>query len=280
MKRLLAILSLCLPGSVVHSDELDNLISASTAIVDQIDHGIRMTGAVWSYANSGSGLTDGSMSESSHISTEQLTAYNNALVGMSTYQAYGNVQELLDEQIANEKALLNESIDVFTDVVVDMVAVMQVQEDAENASNPAEKAEVQDYVTNNVENLQITQEDVDTYNQSVDDIETHANAAAAFTAIAANEDAVAFLQQGAVDNNSVANEGTLTYEADQQWVKLQYAGTNNASAVFLNNNNFGIGDLYVNNADVLTTGSETMFYLTSPTYLGYKCFVEQIGCEE
>ena len=50
----------------------------------------------------------------------------------------------------------------------------------------------------------------------------------------ANEDAVAFLQQGAENNNTNANEGTLTFSQDQQWVKLSHTGTNNATAVYIN----------------------------------------------
>ena len=81
------------------------------------------------------------------------------------------------------------------------------------------EAAVQEFVANNQEVLTITQEEVtDTYNQSIDDIETHANNASAFTAVAANEDAVGFLEQGAENNNTTAEQATLSYNANQQWV--------------------------------------------------------------
>lgn len=280
MKKILAIASLLAASSAAHSDELDDLLTASAAIVNQIDYGIQMTGAVMEYAYTGSGLTDGTMSDGAYISTEQLDAYNDALTAMASYQAYGSVQDVLEEQAAAELVLMNNAVDTFTEVVVDMVAVTQVLEDAESASNPTEQAEVQEFVTNNTEALQITQADVDTYNQSVDAIETHANNAAAYTAVAANPDAVAFLQTGAENNNVDASNASLTYDANRQWVKMSWTGTNNASAVYLNGSNFNMPNLYVSEADVLLAGSETEFYLTSPTYLGYKCFVEQIGCEE
>lgn len=279
MKKILAIASLLAASSAAHSDELDDLLTASAAIVNQIDYGIQMTGAVMEYAYTGSGLTDGTMSDGAYISTEQLDAYNDALTAMASYQAYGSVQDVLEEQAAAELVLMNNAVDTFTEVVVDMVAVTQVLEDVESASNPTEQAEVQEFVTNNTEALQITQADVDTYNQSVDAIETHANNAAAYTAVAANPDAVAFLQTGAENNNVDASNASLTYDANRQWVKMSWTGTNNASAVYLNGSNFNMPNLYVSEADVLLAGSETEFYLTSPTYLGYKCFVEQIGCE-
>lgn len=274
------IVSLLVASSAAHSDELDDLLAASTAIVNQIDYGIQMTGAVMGYAHTGSGLTDGTMSENAHISTAQLQAYNDALTNMANFQPYGSVQDVLEEHAAEQIDLMNDAVDTFTEVVVDMVTVTQVYEDAENASNPDEHAEVQEFVVNNSEALQITQSDVDTYNQSVDDIETHANSAAAFTAVAANADAVAFLQTGAENNNSHADDATVTYDANRQWVKMAWSGTNNASAVYLNGSNFGMDNLYVSEANVLLEGSDTSFYLTSPTYLGYKCFVEQIGCDE
>lgn len=280
MKKKLIIPSLLVAGSVAQANELDDLIAASAAIVNQIDRGIMMTGAAMEYAYTGSGLSDGTLSSSAHISSAQVTAYNNALANMQNFQPYGSVADVLNEQAAAELAQMETAIDTFTEVVVDMVTVTQVYEDAENASTPDEHAEVQEFIVNNEQALQISQEDVDTYNQSLDDIETHANAAAAFTAVGANADAVEFLQNGAEANNTHAADATLTYEADQQWVKMAWAGTNNASAVYLNGSNFNMGDLYFTEADVLQYGSETEFYLTSPTYLGYKCFMEQIGCDE
>lgn len=142
-----------------------------------------------------------------------------------------------------------------------------------------EQAEVQDYVSTNQEILTISQEQVDTYNQSVDDIETHANNASAYLGVAANEDAVAFLQTGAENNNSDATLATVTYDANRQWVKMAWDGTNNATAVYLNGTNFGM-DFYVSDADVLTAGTQSEFYLTSPTHLGYQCFVTGEGCSE
>ena len=44
MKKMM-ILPLLVLGSVAHSSELDNLIDTSSAIVDQIDRGIKLVGA-------------------------------------------------------------------------------------------------------------------------------------------------------------------------------------------------------------------------------------------
>ena len=261
------------------SNELDVLIDASNALVDQINTGILLSGAALEYSYEGGYLSDGTVSSSAHISSEQLDAYNNALAGMYDYQPYGNVQEVLQQQATEELELMNNAVDTFTEVVVDMIQVVEVAELASEASTPDEQAEVQEFVATNQEVLTISQEEVDTYNQSIDDIETHANAASAFLGVASNEEAVAFLQTGAENNNSDANLASVTYDANRQWVRMAWEGTNNATAVYLNGTNFGL-DLYVTESDILTAGSESELYLTGPTHLGYQCFMHGQECSE
>lgn len=276
LKKAICLLAIC---SAATSSELDTLINSSSAIVDQIDKGIRLVGAAQEYSYVGTGLSNGQLSQTAHITNEQLQAYNNALAGMSSYQAYGSVQDVLENRASEELVLMNDAVDTFTEVVVDMIQVVEVAEMAETAASPAEEAEVQEFVAQNQEVLTITQDEVDTYNQSVDDIETHANNASAFIAVAANTDAVDFLQQGAENNNTTAEAATLTYDASYQWVSMQWAGTNNATAVYLNGqSSFGL-DLYKSEAEVLLAGSESEFYLTSPIGQGYNCFMYGEDCE-
>ena len=259
------------------SSELEALVDASGDIVNQINTGILLTGAYIDYANTGGQLSDGTLSTTAYISEEHLSAYNAALSGMASYQPYGNVQEVLQQHAEEQLDLMNEAVDIFTDVVVDMIAVVEVAEIAAEASTPDEQAEVQEYVSTNQEILTISEEQVNTYNQSVDDIESHANTASAYLGVAANEQAVAFLQQGAENNNSDSNLAAVSYDINQQWVRMSWEGTNNATAVYINGTNFGM-DFYVQEADILSTGAETLFYQTSPTYLGYNCFVSD-ECE-
>lgn len=276
LKKAICLLAIC---SAATSSELDTLINSSSAIVDQIDKGIRLVGAAQEYSYQGTGMSNGQLSQTAHISSEQLQAYNNALAGMQYYQSYGSVQDVLENRASEELVLMNDAVDTFTEVVVDMIQVVEVTEMAETAASPTEEAEVQEFVAQNQEVLTITQEEVDTYNQSVDDIETHANNASAFIAVAANAEAVGFLEQGAENNNTTAEEATLTYNTSYQWVQMSWAGTNNASAVYLNgNDNFGL-DLYKTEAEVLLSGSESEFYLTSPIGQGYNCYMYGEDCE-
>ena len=272
--------SLFLSSSVAQASELDDLIASSAAIVDQINTGILMTGAALGYAHSGTGLSDGQLAGTAYITAEQVNAYNQALSGMVTYLPYGSAQDYLEEQAAAELALMEAAIDDFTTVVVDMLAVQEVAELAAEASTPDEEAAVQEYVTSNTDALTIDQSDADTYNQSLDSIETHANAAGAFLGVAANPDAVAFLNQGAMDNNTRIETNTLSYSASTQAVSLAWTSGNPATNIYVNGSDAFNINLYVSHQDILTAGATSELYLTGPTYLGYECFMSQLNCEE
>jgi len=275
LKKILCLLAI---SSVAQSDPLNDLIDSSSAIVDQMTTGIKLVGAAQEYAHHGDALSDGTLSSTAHISSEQLQAYNNALSGMQFYLPYGSVQSVLEERASEELSLMTDAVDVFTEVVVEMVQVAQVAEMAETAESPAEQEQVQEFVAENQEMLTISQEQVDTYNDSVDNIETHANNASAFIAVAANTEAVDFLQQGAENNNTTAEQANLNYSTANQWVSMSWANTNNATAVYLNGSD-GIGlDLYVSEAEVLIAGSESEFFQTSPLGQGYSCFMYGEEC--
>ena len=254
------------------ANELQDLVNASRDIVNQIDRGVMLTGAVTEYSYTGTGLSDGTLSESAHISKAQLEAYNSALSSMSNYLPYGDMQAVLEEHADAELELLDQAIEVFTEATVEMVQVIEVAERAESASSPNEEAEVQNFVAENQETLQITQEEVDAYNQSLDDIEVHANNASAYLAVAGNEEAVSFLEQGVKNANTTAEQTNIFYDANAQWLAMGYNTTRNLTAVYLNGQNFGL-DLYATEADILELGSESEFYLTGPTVEGYRCFM-------
>ena len=272
--------SLFLSSSVAQASELDDLIASSAAIVDQINTGILMSGAAMGYAYSGTGLSDGQLAGTAYITTEQVNAYNQALSGMVTYLPYGSAQDYLEEQAAAELELMEAAIDDFTAVVVDMLAVQEVAELSAEASTPDEEAAVQEYVTTNTDALTIDQADADIYNSSLDSIEGHANAAGAFLGVAANPDAVAFMDQGAMDNNTRVETNTLSYSASTQSVSLAWTSGNPATSIYVNGSDAFNINLYVSHQDILTSGATSDLYLTGPTYLGYECFMTQLNCEE
>ncbi len=271
-------MSLCLLCSGVQSSELDTLIETSSAIVDQIDKGIMFVGGSIHASQTGMGISSGQLSGNYYISSEQVTAYNSALSGMVNYLPYGSAEDYLNEQAQSELDAMEDAIEEFTTVVVDMLEVQEVAERSESAETPDDQAEVQDYIAQN--DMSVSQEDADTYNQSLDDIEEHANAAGAFLAVAGNPEAVAFLDQGAMDNNTRVEDNTLTYSSTNQAVELAWASSETVSSVYLNGQgNYGL-DIYATETEILNTGYESLFYNTGPTALGFNCFMYQIDCED
>jgi hypothetical protein len=272
------IAGLFLTNSAVVSSELDTLIETSSAIVDQIDKGIMFVGGAHHASQTGMGISSGQLSGNYYISDEQVTAYNSALSGMVNYLPYGSAEDYLNEQAQSELDAMEDAIGDFTAVVVGMLEVQEVAERAETAETPDDQAEVQNYIAQN--DMSVSQEDADTYNQSLDDIENHANAAGAFLAVAGNPEAVAFLDQGAMDNNTRVEDNALSYSASNQAVELAWASSETVSSIYLNGQgDFGL-DIYASETDILNTGYESLFYNTGPTALGFNCFMYQIDCDE
>jgi hypothetical protein len=272
------IAGLFLTNSAVVSSELDTLIETSSAIVDQIDKGIMFVGGAHHASQTGMGISSGQLSGNYYISDEQVTAYNSALSGMVNYLPYGSAEDYLNEQAQSELDAMEDAIGDFTAVVVGMLEVQEVAERAETAETPDDQAEVQDYIAQN--DMSVSQEDADTYNQSLDDIEEHANAAGAFLAVAGNPEAVAFLDQGAMDNNTRVEDNTLTYSSTNQAVELAWASSETVSSVYLNGQgDYGL-DIYATETEILNTGYESLFYNTGPTALGFNCFMYQVDCED
>jgi len=229
-------------------------------------------------SQTGTGISSGQLSGNYYISDEQVTAYNSALSGMVNYLPYGSAEDYLNEQAQSELDAMEDAIGDFTAVVVGMLEVQEVAERAETAETPDDQAEVQNYIAQN--DMSVSQEDADTYNQSLDDIENHANAAGAFLAVAGNPEAVAFLDQGAMDNNTRVEDNALSYSASNQAVELAWASSETVSSIYLNGQgDFGL-DIYASETDILNTGYESLFYNTGPTALGFNCFMYQVDCDE
>lgn len=279
MKRLM-MASLLVIGSVAQASNLDTLIQTSGDIVNQIDRGVILSGAAMEYAVHGDALSSGSLSSTAHISTQHLEAYNTALEEFANnYQPYGSVKAILETQAAESLDLMDQALEVFTQVTVELITVQDVNTRASEASTPNEEAEVQEFVVQNQEMLTISEEQITTFNESLDDVETYANQASAYLSVANSEDAVGYLQQSVEDSNNTASDVNIFYDANSQAVMMGYPMQRNLTVISLmGGDNYGL-DLYVSEADVLLAGSETEFYLTGPTALGYNCFMYETDCE-
>jgi hypothetical protein len=125
--------------------------------------------------------------------------------------------------------------------------------------------------------LTIDQDDVDTYNTSLDEIESSANEAAVYLSVA-NSEAAEYLQQSVEDANTTTDNVNIFYDSNAQWLAMGYNTTRNLTVVMLNGTSSNGLDLYYSEADILALGTETEFYQTSPIAMGYDCFFN-MDCE-
>lgn len=267
-----------LATSFAQANQLDNLINASQDIVNQIDTGIKLVGAATEYSQYGQGMSDGSLAETAHITSAQIEAYNTALMDIQEYQPYGSVTDVLEAKAAEELSLMNDAVNVFTTATVEIIQVAEINNLAGEANTPQEQEEVQSFVESNQEMLMVSHESVQDFNESLTDIETHANSAVAYMSVAASPEAVAFFEQGVESANTTAEQTSILYDANRQWVQMGYNTTRNLSAVMLNGTD-GIGlNVYATEAEILIAGSQSEFYLTSPLGGGFDCYMTG-GCE-
>jgi len=271
-------LSLSVTGAV-KAAPLNDLVSSSQAVVDQLNIGYKTVAGLQYNANLGY-MSDGTMADSAKISEAQRVAYNNALSAMADMQFYTAEDFLLDQ---GDIALTNmeTAIDTFTEAATEIAVILEVTSMAEAAAESGTNTDAQtvaEFADANEASLTLQAETVTEYNDSLEDIEGYAAEAAAFIGIANDESSVAFFDQNAENaNSSFVDEVQATYQASNKWVKLDFDNANWAAAVYFD----GTGglDLFKSSTAILTDGADQTFYTTSPSYVGYACFFYGTECE-
>ena len=280
-KKILA--TACLLASVsAPANELDNLVNTSSTIASKLDLGIQYVGAATVMGPTSIGIAEFGVQTEAYISSQEATAYNNALQGMANFTAY-TAAEFLNDQGQIEIDLLNDAVDTFAEITVDLATVVQVSDmavEAQQTDDVQKQEDLQDFVSSNEQMLTIAPEDIEVYNDSLDDVATHAANAAAYLAVASDEGATAWLQEGA-DNAGVrftdAAEN-LSFVHQSRAVLLDFSAQNQGYAVWVDGTDaFGI-DLMLTRTEVLFNGSNSDFYMNGPTQ--NKCFFSGTECED
>ena len=280
-KKILA--TACLLASVsAPANELDNLVNASSTIASKLDLGIQYVGAATVMGPTNAGIAEFGVQTDAYISSQEATAYNNALQGMESFTAY-TAAEFLNDQGQIEIGLLNDAVDTFAEITVDLATVVQVSDmavEAQQTEDVQKQEDLQDFVSSNEQMLTISAEDIEVYNDSLDDVATHAANAAAYLAVASDEGATAWLQEGA-DNAGVrftdAAEN-LSFVHQSSAVLLDFSAQNQGYAVWVDGTDaFGI-DLMLTRTEVLFNGADSDFYMNGPTQ--NKCFFSGTDCNE
>jgi len=273
-----AAVCLFLSGSVAATTaELDSLVATSTALVTQIDLGIQYVGAATTARYEPDPFVgEYGIQENAYITAAQAEAYNSAISGMTNFQAY-TATEFLTDQGNIQLELMENAIDDFTSVVIDMSTVVQVADmavEAQQTDDVQKQEELQEYVVNNAEILTIDQSDVEEYNQSLDDVAEHANAAGAYLAIAADSSATDFLNNAALESGNSFSDSAdnLAFDHSNNIVTVSWSNAVTLG-VYIDGSYDTAIDVMKSNSEILAIGSASDFYLTGPTANNYDCFI-------
>ena len=257
MKALLASLIVSAPA---HSNEIDTLVNASQSIRDSFKYGIQAVGGMQSYSSQGKIAPTGT-TDSGKISYDQSDAYNQALAAVqnATYTYNPGAQEYFDQQADNAMSEVNIAVDTFVEAsqaVIEVVVVNQMAEDAQNAGDERGAMALQEYIEAN--DVVLADAEVDFYNESLENVESAAQVAAAYFAVANDEELVASANDMAYDIRVTYQEAaTSFFDVATQAVWVSFDGGTTIQGLAL-------GGYFVTVESVLIEGEETEFFRTSP----------------
>lgn len=204
-----------------------------------------------------------------HITADQAEAYNNALSGVQqaniTYDA--GAQEYFNTQSQNSMDNMQSAISAYVQAAGAVIEVVRINEMAAEADTPQAQIEVQAYISENDVTLQ--QAEVDLYNESLNNVESSAQEAAAFMAVASDPVLIQSANDQATAVNAHYSEAGDAF-FDGQSVSVEFATY--AMTVSLD-----VTSYFKTSVEVLSAGEQNPFYTTGPT--ANPCFFIQDSVE-
>lgn len=262
MKKILATAVAFLSVSA-QATELDNLLTASQSIVDTFSDGIKVVGGQLDYAAIG-GISP-ELASQYWITTEQMDTYNTALAAVENMGIDAGAQAYFDNQSQQAMQQLEQAINTYTQAagaVIEVTMLNSMVNEAIQAGDATSAMEIQTYVTDN--DLTLNQVELTVYNEALSGVETNAQIAASFMAVAASADLIqsanSQAEQQLVDY-SVAS--SVTFNASTKTVEVAFSGSN--AAIQLD-----VMTAYKSSVDIINAGAESTFYTTSP--VANQCF--------
>jgi len=252
---LLAFLLVSVPA---YANEISTLITTSQSIRDSFKYGIQAVGGAQSYASQGKIVESGTV-DPGLISYAQSSAYNNALAAVqnTVYTYDPGAQEYLDQQADLAMSEVNMAVDTFVQAaqaVIEVAVVNEMAQDAQNAPDARESMALQEYIETN--DVVLEDAEVDFYNDSLKGVETAAQIAGAYMAVANDAEMVATANQTAYDMRATYDEVSNSYfdsTSGQLFIDFATFGVT-----------FALDNYFKSSVDVITQGSQTEFFRTSP----------------
>lgn len=190
-------------------------------------------------------------------------AYNDSLTALQNTTFY-SAQDYLEDQANVALANMDVAVDNFVEAVLNIVEVIEVQEQATKAQETndiADQEALQDYVETN--DVYLTEQDISEYNQSLTDIESYGQQAAAFISAANDKEITDSFQEAADTYDSSFLNATATFDSSIGMLNIMWT-----NAVQQHEAMADLNAYYKTAEDFFATGLDSEFYLTGPTVCG------------
>jgi hypothetical protein len=254
MKKTAMLVSVFLSVSAAQAEQsIDDLVAASKVIATKIKLGTHAaTGAV-DYMYEGKVIPDYTSSEDQYLISEaEVQAYNQAIVGVQSAMYFTSSMALeakAEESIAAVKVAVDSFV-VATTQLKEVEEVAVKAEAAKDSGSVADQTAVQEYVETN--NVSITQEVVDDFNQSLTDIAVNAREAGAFLAASKDVQITETADRHAKDYNVSFQDAQVTYSATNDILQFTWQQAINANHSFH-------GFMTTVTADQVLSNGETLY---------------------
>ena len=243
----------------LNANEIDSLVDTSQSIRDTFAYGIKTIAGGESYA--ADGYIAPAMAENGYISKTQQDAYNAAVAAVTaaTYSYDPGADQYFQDQADQAMDTVSEMIDTYVEAAQQIIMVATVNEmaqDAQSASDEREAMALQEFMGANDVTLQ--DEEIEAYNDALSNTESAIQVAAAYMAVANDENLLEQADSMAYDVRVTYEEAaSIFFDLDTQAVWVSFDGGSTIQGLQVNN-------YFVSPEDVLTRAETQEFWTESP----------------
>ena len=255
----LIVVALASASVQLNATEIDDLVDTSQSIRDTFAYGIKTIAGGESYA--GEGYIAPAMAENGYISKSQQDAYNQAVAAVqaATYSYDPNADQYFQDQADQAMDQVSEMIDAYVDAAQQIIMVATVNEmaqDAQEAPDQREAMALQEFMGANDVTLQ--DQEIEAYNDALSNTEQAIQVAAAYMAVANDENLLNQADNMAREYNVTFEEAaSVFFDLDTQAVWVSFDGGSTIQGL-------QVGNYFVAAEDVLTRAETQEFWTTSP----------------
>ena len=271
MSVVLAIVSVQL-----NATEIDDLVNTSQSIRDTFAYGIKTIAGGEAYALQGQIAPK--MANDGHITAEQQNAYNAAVaaVAAANYTYDPGADQYFQDQTDQAMDVVSQMIDTYVEAAQQVIMVGEVNEraqDAASAPDEREAMELQEFMSANDVTLQ--DEEITAYNDALSNTESAIQVAAAYMAVANDDNLLEQANEMAYDVRVTYEEAaSIFFDIETTSVWVSFNGGETIQGLQL-------GNYFVSAEQVLVKAESEPFFTTSPEggcFFGYDDFEEREAC--